>query len=680
MLKFLVLTFLAFSFPSLGQKDFCLSSDLKYKKLLSKAISQENYENQTKKLSALISKYPNYAETYFTYARLTMRESEMKYKNEISGQKSIELKKTALIYYKLTINKCPKYHAECYYTIGSSFIEAGDYKNGTTYFKKFIEFNENDFPSIPKDFSKKKKEVSDFINRIEFEDKLISKPVPFSPMKIQNVSSNLEEYFPMISPDNELLFFTRKVDRTNLGDVEKNIQEEFTISTFNKENNEFNYGTPLNKPFNDGYFKNYGSATLSLDNKEMIICACRNEKVYNKDYLNCDLYSTKYKRSGKGGNDFQWTNLENLGPNINTSDGWEAQPSLSADGNELFFTSARKDSRDNDIFYSQRQKDGSWSKAIPFDIINTVGKDKSPFFHQDGKTLYFVSSNSNERKGLGGLDIFYIRKQGGNWSEPKNIGFPINSENDELGLFISTDGKTAYFSSTNKGNWDIYGFDLYKEARPQEIILVKGQLLDENGNGIKNASITINYNESGKSNTFQVNGDDGKYTAVIEVSKKEDITISVNKEGFAYNGLVIEKEVLENNSNTILQTENLKMDTLLEGKSYNLSDIFFESESYELNKKSLAILLGFSNYLLQNTKISIAINGHTDDIGEDDKNLLLSQNRADAVKNYLIDKGINASRLKSIGYGEKKPSFPNSNDQNRAKNRRTEFEILEIKK
>ncbi|NDC28894.1 MAG: hypothetical protein EBZ94_06125, partial [Crocinitomicaceae bacterium] len=213
---------------------------------------------------------------------------------------------------------------------------------------------------------------------------------------------------------------------------------------------------------------------------------------------------------------------------------------LSADGKELFFTSKRNGSRDNDVFYSQRQEDGNWSSAIPFDIINTAGKDKSPFFHQDGKTLYFVSSNSNERKGLGGLDIFYIRKEGDNWSEPKNIGFPINSENDELGLFISTDGKTAYFSSTNEGDWNIYGFDLYQEARPQEIVLVKGQILDENGNGIKNASITINYNESGKSNTFQVNGDDGKYTAVIEVSEKEDITISVNKEGFAYNGLVIE--------------------------------------------------------------------------------------------------------------------------------------------
>ena len=137
---------------------------------------------------------------------------------------------------------------------------------------------------------------------------------------------------------------------------------------------------------------------------------------------------------------------------------------------------------------------------------------------------------------------------------------------------------------------------------------------------------------------------------------------------------------METNKSTILQLGNLKIDTLLKGKAYNLADIFFESESYELNKKSIALLVGFSNYLLQNTKISIAINGHTDDLGEDDKNLMLSQNRADAVKKYLIEKGINASRLKSIGYGEKKPSAPNLNDQNRARNRRTEFEILEIEK
>ena len=126
--------------------------------------------------------------------------------------------------------------------------------------------------------------------------------------------------------------------------------------------------------------------------------------------------------------------------------------------------------------------------------------------------------------------------------------------------------------------------------------------------------------------------------------------------------------------------EKIKIDSLIIGKSYSLSDLFFETESFELNDKSLAFLVGFTNYLIQNPKISISINGHTDDIGEDDKNLILSQNRADAVKNYLIDKGITASRLKSIGYGESQAKYPNTDEINRAKNRRTEFEILEIDK
>jgi tetratricopeptide (TPR) repeat protein len=148
MLKFIVCFFLSFSFLSSGQKDPCVSSELKHKKLLSKAIAEETYEKQAVKFKSLISKYPNYAETYFTYARLTMRESEIKSTNEQTFQKSKELKKTALLYYNFTLNKCPKYHAECYYTIGSSLIEDGDYKNGTTYFKKFIEFNDKLIKSI----------------------------------------------------------------------------------------------------------------------------------------------------------------------------------------------------------------------------------------------------------------------------------------------------------------------------------------------------------------------------------------------------------------------------------------------------------------------------------------------------------------------------------------------------
>ena len=596
---------------SFGQNDPCITTDKKQKKSIEEAKMESDFEKSTVLYSAILQKYPDNAEAPYLYAKRCYTYAMRCFDKETTIGVGEQNLKKSFVLFQLALKKCPTIHADCPYYIGSILLSNGDKEKAAKSLQVFLDFPQDDFTRLPNDYETKKTQVIKFLTDYEEEKKLLENPVPFEPTKVVNVSSALDEYFPMISPDNDLMFFTRKVDRTNLGDIATNVREEFTVATKNTSNNQFTSGQPLPNPFNDGSFYNYGTASLSVDNKEMIICACKMEKVYNQNYLNCDLYTTTFKRSGKGGNDFKWAPLVNMGEGINTKDGWEAQPSLSADGKLLFYTTLRKGSRDNDIYYSQRQEDGSWSSAIPFDIINTVGKDKSPFFHQDGKTLYFVSSNSNERKGLGGLDIFYIRKEGDNWSEPKNIGFPINSENDELGLFISTDGKTAYFSSTNEGDWNIYGFDLYQEARPQEIILVKGQLLDENGNGIKNASITINYNESGKSNTFQVNGDDGKYTAVIEVSKKEDITISVNKEGFAYNGLVIEKEVLENNSNTIIQTENLKMDIVLEGKAYNLSDIFFESESYELNKKSLALLLGFSNYLLQNTKISISINGHT---------------------------------------------------------------------
>jgi outer membrane protein OmpA-like peptidoglycan-associated protein len=410
----------------------------------------------------------------------------------------------------------------------------------------------------------------------------------------------------------------------------------------------------------------------------MIICACKAEKVYNQDYLNCDLYTTTYRRTGKGGNDFEWTTLVNMGPAINTKDGWEAQPSLSADGSLLFFTSLRKGSRNDDIFISEKQSDGTWSKAKPFDLINTDGKDKSPFFHQDGETLYFVSYSTKKRKGLGGLDIFYIRKEGAKWTEPKNIGYPINSTEDELGLFVSTNGKEAYYSSMKEGDWDIYSFDLYEEARPQEVVILKGELVDEQGKPIEGAEVEITYNDTGEKTQFKVNGDDGKYAAVVKVSQKQDITVSINKEGYAYNAKVIEKETLSKTDGLAIKTGKLKIDTIEVGKAFSIDDIVFDSDSYLLTTKSKYILNGLSAYLLKNSHLKFAINGHTDDLGDDEKNRQLSQNRSDAVKNYLIEKGIEAERLKAKGFGESKPKFPNTTDANRAKNRRTEFIIIKI--
>jgi outer membrane protein OmpA-like peptidoglycan-associated protein/tetratricopeptide (TPR) repeat protein len=675
--KLLYLSLFLNFFPLFSQNDPCITSDKKLIKLLANAMGEETFEDKTAKFAEAMQKFPDNAETYFLYAKLCSNEANFLMREEKTYSKGEAMQQKALPFYQNTIKKCSNFHADCYYIIGASLLQNGDLKNAVPYFQKFVDFPQDDFSKLPENFLQKKKEIESILEDVAFEKNMLENPVPFVPKKVQMVSSKLDEYFPMISPDNDLLFYTRKIDRKNLGDISSNIREEFTISSRADSKGSFTPGDPLPKPFNDGTFFNYGTATLSVDNKEMIICACKVEKVYNQDYLNCDLYTTTYKRSGKGGNDFEWTTLVNMGPAINTKDGWEAQPSLSADGSLLFFTSLRKDSRSDDIYISEKQKDGTWSKAKPFDLINTEGKDKSPFFHQDGETLYFVSNSTKKRKGLGGLDIFYIRKEGDKWTQPKNIGYPINSKEDELGLFVSTNGKEAYYSSMKEGDWDIYSFDLYEEARPQEVVILKGELIDEQGKSIQGAEIEITYNDTGEKSQFKVNGDDGKYAAVVKVSQKQDITVSVNKVGYAFNAKVIEKETFEKRDSPTIKTGKLKIDTVEVGKSFSIDDIVFASDSYILTQKSQFILNGLASYLSKSTHLKVAINGHTDDLGDDEKNRQLSQNRSDAVKNYLVEKGIEADRLTAKGFGETKPKFQNTNDANRAKNRRTEFEVVE---
>ena len=419
----------------------------------------------------------------------------------------------------------------------------------------------------------------------------------------------------------------------------------------------------------------------------MIVCACQKVEVHDQPYMNCDLYITSYKRSGAGGNDFSWTPLENMGSKINTPDGWEAQPSLSADGNTLFYTVNRPSSRNNDIYIAERNSNGEWGSIRPFDEINTDGKDKSPFLHQDIETLYFVSEVSKDRPGVGGLDIFYIRQENGKWSEPKNIGYPINTVADELGLFVSIDGEVAYFSSRVKGRWNIYSFELYEEARPQSVALIKGDLKDENGEVVENATIEIAYEGSDEVTEIKVNGDDGKYAAIIKTKVKQDVMVTVKKEGHAFDSKLISKEEIAKLSTrptsnvkverkeVVIRDADLAVKELKVGEAYTINDILFATNSFTLSSKTKFILRGFARFLNENEVISVAIQGHTDDVGDNGENLALSDQRAKAVKKYLVSQGISDKRLSAKGYGEEKPKVENTTASNRAKNRRTDFVI-----
>jgi len=653
----------------------CVDPSKKVMKLISAGANASDARTAVENFTAAINEAPDNATAYYEYGMYAYQSGLNYYETQPNpnlGDKSF-IKAEEM--FALALEMCPDYHANCSYYLGVINYTQKDMPQAIRWFKEFLKYKNNDVARYPEDFSKKLGDVKEVLGDLVQEEEIKSTEVPFKPTIVKNVSSAKDEYFPMISPDNELMFFTRKLDRRNLGDIQSNVVEEFTFSHRSNMLAEFDSGIPFANPFNDGSVQSYGAATLSVDNKEMIICACKKEEVRGQSYMNCDLYQTTYERSGEGGNDFSWTPLVNMGEEINTPYGWEAQPSMSADGNTLYYTVNRPTSQDNDIYISKRREDGTWGTAVPFDVVNTAGKDKSPFLHQDSETLYFVSQCTKERPGVGGLDIFYIRQQkDGSWSEPKNIGYPINSESDELGLFVSIDGEVAYFSSRVGGDWNIFSFELYEEARPQSVALLKGVLKDENGSPVSNATIEVAYEGSDEITHVKVNGDDGKYAAIVKTEKKQDVMVTVKKEGHAFDSKLIAKEDFGKKDVTI-RGKDLDVKKLVVGEAYTINDILYATSSAVLSDKSKFILKGFARFLIENETIKVGIQGHTDDVGDDNRNLKLSEDRALSVKQYLVSLGVDANRLTSKGFGETMPNVPNDSEQNRAKNRRTDFVI-----
>ncbi len=675
-----LLIFSVSSFTLLAQEEdeACMEPSKKVMKYIINAVNAPDAKTAVDNFNAAIQADESNATAYYEYAMYAY-DNGLKYyesqPNATLGDRSFQKAEEMFLQ---ALDKCPDYHANCTYYLGVINYTQQDMEAATRYFKAFLAYKNSDASRYPDDYTKKVKDVKEVLGDYESEQEILSKKVPFEPVMVKNVSSADEEYFPMISPDNELIFFTRKQDVSDRGSIISDVREVFTVSQRPTVKDLFDSGEPLKPPFNDGSVQSYGSATLSVDNKEMIICACKKEEVYSQPYLNCDLYSTTYKKVGEGRNAFEWTPLVNMGDHINTKDGWEAQPSLSADGNTLYYTVNRPTSRDNDIYIAKRNDDGTWGAGVPFELINTDGKDKSPFLHQDSETLYFVSQTSKERKGVGGLDIFYIRQQpDGSWSDPENIGYPINTEDDELGLFVSIDGKTAYFSSRYGGNWNIYSFELYEGARPQSVTILKGELKDESGQPVSDATIEIAYEGSDEVTEVKVNGDDGKYAAIVKTDTKQDVMVTVKKEGHAFDSKVIAKEEFKKDEVKI-EGKNLEVRELKVGEAYTINDILYATNSYVLNARSKFILKGFARFLKENPTITVMIQGHTDDVGDDNKNLELSEQRAQGVKDYLVSLGVAKARLTAKGFGETVPKVPNDSDTNRAMNRRTDFVIEKL--
>jgi len=507
------------------------------------------------------------------------------------------------------------------------------------------------------------------VDKSAFFGSILHNPVPFEPHPVQGISTPDDEYLAILSPDGEEFYFTRRkmVNTSGYFGGDKEDREFFSMSR-KGANGQFAEGDALPVPFNKGT-TNEGSPTMNLTNDLLIFSKMNMVLINGSNYPNYDLYASQLI-------DGEWTSPVNLGKNINRPDSWESQPSLSADGKILFFASDRPGGYGgSDIWFSERNSDGSWRMPVNLGpAINTKGNERSPFLHTDSKTLYFSSSG---HPGLGGLDIFYSKYDDTKgWGKAVNIGYPINSEKDEVDFFVSMNGEMAYFSSNSleSKDWNIYQFELYKEARPRDMILIKGEVKSDDGD-LTDAIVEIRDTSRKVLATAKVNENSGKYAIAAEIDKNhpQDLIVNVRQSAHSFDTKLI--EVAQQNEGVI--TKNAEVKTVEVGKTYDLHDIHFATNSYALTRKSIYIIEMLMEFLDENPTVKVEIQGHTDNIGDDNANLILSNNRAKAVYDYIITHGVSESRLRYHGYGESAPVETNATPEGRAKNRRTIFLIYE---
>jgi outer membrane protein OmpA-like peptidoglycan-associated protein/tetratricopeptide (TPR) repeat protein len=584
-------------------------------------------------------------------------------------------------YFEQLQTKCPNYHSDVPYHLGLMRYQEGDFAGAAKDFEAFRKFPTDDPAKLAKDYDKKYQDVEQVMPELQFYVDFYKNTAPLNPVALRNVSTTADEYLPMFSPDNELLFFTRKSQVRAKGDLVAREVEELTEARRADVKSDFAAGKALPEPFNVG--DNYGGVTVNVNNKEMFVTVCAPPDA--KGYRNCDIFRTHYDGKfnlDEGGQTFEWTGLEDLGPSINTPDGWESQPTLSADGRTLYFATNRANTDGNDIFESTRDDKGVWSPARPVKGINTYGDEKAPFLHSDSRTLYFAAKPSTEdptagHRGAGGYDIFYSRmNDDGSWSKPKNLGAPLNTDQDEHGLIVSADGRTAYFASNRfkgVGGLDIYGFELHQDARPDDILVVKGEVRDEKGQLVKDAKVEIKYMDTRKTEIIHVDNADGRYATVVKLRPGSDVIMTVKKEDHVFDSRSFSAEdtIRAGVGHVDMTVQKIEV-----GRSYRVNDIKYATNSAEITKSSEYILDELIGFLKENPTVKIRIEGHTDNVGTVEDNMALSNDRAYTVKEYLQGKGITGTRLSFKGLGPTAPLASNDTPEGRAQNRRTEFVIV----
>ena len=457
------------------------------------------------------------------------------------------------------------------------------------------------------------------------------------------------EYFPSLTIDGKSMVFTRRI----------NSDEDFYVSNF--INGSWSKARPIEGRVNTNL--NEGAQNISQDGEWLVFTGCN----YPEGLGSCDLYISYKTKSGK------WTEPQNL-PGVINSEFWESSPCLSPDKRDLYFSSNRTGGfGGKDIWVSHQNANGRWTEPVNLGpVINTSSDEGCPFIHADNQTLYF---NSNGHAGYGATDLFLSRKKDDfNWSTPQNLGYPINTIDDEGSLIVASNGKTAYYASDGadtKGGLDIYSYQLPDSSRAAKTLWVNGKVFDKKtGEGLPSLVELFEVNSSRMVSRLQTD-ENGHYLITLPVGK--DYVLNVNRKNYLFYS---DHFSLPSNQVDTSFYVDIPLQPIETGASIVLKNIFFDSKKWELKPGSQTELNKVVQLLNDNPALKIEITGHTDNIGNPADNLILSENRAKSVVKYLIANGIAPGRLMSKGYGETRPIAPNNSEETRAQNRRTELKVL----
>ncbi|MCC6372952.1 MAG: OmpA family protein [Bacteroidia bacterium] len=669
MHKILLFVLGCFCFSAVAQDDksttskFCKEDiDKKAMGLYEKGTNKKKYEKQERLefLTKCLQIDPEFAE-----ANLAMG-------LELAGRcKLLEKPFTPTLpfFYKAIAN-CPSIHSEPYYYLGFDYYERQLNDSAIKYLKKFVDFKDDNEKKFSYDYSGEMYNAKMMLKSAKKELSL-KKNVPFNPRVVNGVSTERDEYLAYISPDDKSCYFVRRVPAKNMNQVFESDKEKEVFMIANREKNgQFNNGQPMDAPFNVTD-DNQGGCSISIDNKRLYFAMMKQEGGLQP---NCDIYVTEYANDS-------WGDIKKVSPLVNDPKYWDSQPTIASDGVTLYFASDRPGGFGGiDLYYTKRDpKTNTWS--VPHNLgpnINTKGDEKTPFIHSDSETLYF---SSNGQYGFGGYDIYYVRKnEKGEWDEPVNIGSPINSPEDDAGFFVSSDTQTGYFFSYDEGKvkgkgagrWDLFGFALYKEARPQEINFVKG-IAKKDSVPLTGAVVEITDLKTKVVSYANVDSSSGEY--MLAIKKQSTVLVTVKKDSIAFNSRIIRGSEVNDLSKAPTEI-NLDVAEAKTGNPFVINDIHYKTNSADLTDESQYVLESFAKYLKEHPKMKIEINGHTDNVGNVKDNEALSSNRAFSVKAVIEGFGVDGHRITAKGFGPNNPIADNNSEEGRAKNRRTEFVIL----